>query len=297
LSGDDAALRRQNPLEGDVANCFGGGKADDVHLKIAQNSILKTINEPMHGQLATARPGIAHKRGTAKIADLEDHIDFAELFHAVDRIVYGFDLFAISLESFGNRRKPVIDESDGASSKGRLNATATVVAANNDVDDLEDIDGILDGREAIEIGQGDDVCDVAVDKDLARLQADDFACRHSAVRASDPQKLWNLLLGEPLEEPGLLFAHFPRPIPVMLKQRLKIYSEVAAHRRATLGATPDASKGGYLPSNSSRGKGAREERRSIRRILRRTVRFGRTGDHFRGLGRMAARAIIWLRES
>ena len=95
-------------------------------------------------------------------------------------------LFAISLESFRNRRKPVIDESDGASSKGRLNATATVVATNNDVD-------------------------------------------------------------------------------------LKIYSEVAAHRRATLGAKPNAGKGGYLPRNSSRGKGAREERRSIRRILRRTV--------------------------
>ena len=224
-----------------MTNGFGGGKANNVHLKVAQNSVLETINEPMHGQFTTVHPGIAQKRGTAKIPDLEDHIDFAELFCALDRIVYGFDLFAISLESFGDRRKPVIDESDCASNR-RLYAAATVVAANNDVDDFENIYCVLDGGEAVEIGQGDDVCDVAVDKDLARLQADDFAGGNPAVRASDPQKLRDLLLGKPLEEPRLPLPHLPRPIPVIFEQRLKIYSKIAGHRRATVGAPPGAGK-------------------------------------------------------
>ena len=94
MSGHDAALRRQNPLESDVTNRFGGGKADDVHLKIAQNSILETINEPMHRQLAAIAPRLSKKRRTAKVPNLEDHVYFTELFHPSRRIVDGFDLLA-----------------------------------------------------------------------------------------------------------------------------------------------------------------------------------------------------------
>src|SRR5207344_2800261 len=86
FSGHYAARRCQDPPERHMTNGFGGGKANDVHLKVAQNSVLETINEPVHGQLTTVHPGIAQKRGTAKISDLEDHIDFAELFCALDRI-------------------------------------------------------------------------------------------------------------------------------------------------------------------------------------------------------------------
>ena len=171
------------------------------------------------------------------------------------------------------------------------------MATNDDVDNFEDVNGVLDGREAIEVGQGDDVCDVAVNEDLAWLQANDFVGWHPAIRASNPQKFWNLLLGECFEELGLFFAHSQRPAPIVFKQRLKVSSKVAGHRGATLGAPPNAGKGGYSSRSSSRGKAACEESRSTRRILRRTVLFGRTGDHFKGLGRMAARAIISPRAS
>ena len=122
-------------------------------------------------------------------------------------------------------------------------------------------------------------------------------CRDPAIGANNPQKRRNLLFGEFLEVSRLSFAHFARPVSIMVEKRLKISSKVAGHRRRSLGAAPNPGKGGYSPRSFSLGNGARDERRSTRRILRSSVAFGRTGDHFRGLGRTAASAIIWLRVS
>ena len=132
---------------------FGSGKANDIHLKISQYAILETIDEPMHSQFATTRPGVAHERGATKSANLENHIDFAELFHLLDNFVDGLDLFTIRLKCLGNRRKPVIDEPDRSASEGSLHPPATVMATNDDVDNFEDVNGVLDGREAIEVGR------------------------------------------------------------------------------------------------------------------------------------------------
>ncbi len=74
--------RSQNALESDLTNHLSRCQADDVRLKIAQNPILQSVNESMHRQLAAISPGLPKNCGTAKIADLEDHVDLAELIHA-----------------------------------------------------------------------------------------------------------------------------------------------------------------------------------------------------------------------
>ena len=80
--------------------------------------------------------------------------------------------------------------SPSASSRERgAHAAAAVVAADDDVLDLQHVDGELDHREAVEVGVHDDVGDVAVHEQLARQQADDLVRGHAAVGAADPQVL------------------------------------------------------------------------------------------------------------
>ena len=68
--------------------------------------------------------------------------------------------------------------------------------------DLEDVDGVLQDREAVEVGVDDDVADVAVHEDLTGLQADDLVRRHAAVGAADPEPLRSLPVGEVSKNDG-----------------------------------------------------------------------------------------------
>ena len=92
--------------------------------------------------------------------------------------------------------QPVVDQAERRSQIRRPHAAAAVVAADDDVLDLQHVDGVLQHREAVEVGVDDDVGDVAVDEQLAGQQADDLVGRHAAVRAADPQVLRRLLRRE-----------------------------------------------------------------------------------------------------
>ena len=93
---------------------------------------------------------------------------------------------------------PCLEPSSAAS-----HATAAVVAADDDVLHAEDVDRVLQHREAVEIGVHDDVRDVPVDEHLAWREPDDLVRRDAAVRAADPEVLGRLVLCELGEEPGI----------------------------------------------------------------------------------------------
>ena len=117
--------------------------------------------------------------------------------------------------------QPVVDQPVAVVSEGRGDTAAAVVAAHDDVADVEDVDGVLEDREAVEVGVHDDVGDVAVDEDLPGQQADDLVGGHAAVRAADPEKLRRLLVCELLEEVGLVVHHARRPVPVLPEEALE----------------------------------------------------------------------------
>ena len=84
----------------------------------------------------------------------------------------------------------------------RAHAAAAVVAADDDLLHAEDIDGVLEHRQAVEVGVHDDVRDVAVDEQLARSQPDDLVRRDAAVGAADPEVLGRLMLASSVKNPG-----------------------------------------------------------------------------------------------
>ena len=92
------------------------------------------------------------------------------------------------------------------------------MAADDDVLNLEGLDGVLDDGKAVEVGMDDDVGDVAVDEELAREEADDLVGRDAAVGAADPEILGALLPGKGLEESRLGAAHVLGPGSVLVEE-------------------------------------------------------------------------------
>ena len=100
----------------------------------------------------------------------------------------------------------------------RHDAAAPEVAADHDLLDAQHLDGVLQHREAVEIGVHDDVRDVAVHEHLARIGARDLVGRHAAVRAADPEVARRLLRLQPAEEAGVAARAPRRPRAVAVEE-------------------------------------------------------------------------------
>src|SRR4051812_8021499 len=79
-----------------------------------------------------------------------------------------------------NVAQPVVDEAKAIVTQRGTDATAAVVAADDDMLDLQHLDSELQNRKTVEIGVDDYVGDVPMNEQLARRQADDFIRRHPA---------------------------------------------------------------------------------------------------------------------
>src|SRR6185437_1337380 len=107
------------------------------------------------------------------------------------------------------------DQAKGGSPIGGYHAPTAVMPADDRVLDAQHLDGILQYREAIEVGVHDEISDIAMDEDLARGQADNLIRRHAAVGAADPEVFRCLLRGQSLEEFRLLADGAGRPLAVI----------------------------------------------------------------------------------
>ena len=83
------------------------------------------------------------------------------------------------------------------------------MAADNNVLDFQDIDGILHHRQTIEIGVDHQVRYVTMHEQFARLQAGESLSGNAAVRTANPQEARFLRLRQFLKKAGVLFhQHF-----------------------------------------------------------------------------------------
>jgi len=102
-----------------------------------------------------------------------------------------------------NPLKPVVDESQLLVGERRVDASATVVAAHDDVLDLVDLDGVLKDTQRREIGGWEEVGDVTVGEDLSGQEIENCVLRNAGVRAPEPEDLGRLALREGGEEGGV----------------------------------------------------------------------------------------------
>lgn len=83
--------------------------------------------------------------------------------------------------------------------------------ADHDVRDFEVHNGKADDAEGVEVARVQDVGDVAVDEDIAGLEAEDGGFGDAGVGAADPEDLGGLAVGEGGEEGWVLLAGFLGP--------------------------------------------------------------------------------------
>ena len=118
--------------------------------------------------------------------------------------------------------EPVVDEAELLALERGADAAAAVVADDDDVLYLEDVDGVLHDGEAIEVAVNDDVGDVAMDEDFAGEQAADFIGRDAAVGAADPEISGRLLAREGGKEFGIAAANVLGPGEVSLEEEVEV---------------------------------------------------------------------------
>ena len=157
----------------------------------------------MQGDFLATGPGILHDGALRDVHHLLNHVQLAQHIVAV---LHGgvFDQVVVLDAHIFDVANPVIGQAHAQFFQGRQHAAAAVVADHHQMLDLELVNGVLNGREAVQVAGHDDVGHVAVDKHLARLQPADLVGRHPAVRATNPHVFGVLLLGQFGEKAGTL---------------------------------------------------------------------------------------------
>jgi hypothetical protein len=89
----------------------------------------------------------------------------------------------------------MVDESMLRAVQNRANTAATIMSTDDDVFDPKRLYCELQNRHAIEVCRIDDIRDVSMHEDLARLQASNCIRGHPTVRTTDPQELGSLQAG------------------------------------------------------------------------------------------------------
>ncbi len=102
------------------------------------------------------------------------HLD-VDLAHPVESrvgVVDGVEHDLVLSVQHGDRLQPVIEHCAALCHQGRAERAAAIVPANDDVFDLQMLDGILKHRRMFHVAGVDHIGDVAVDEHLAGIKAE-----------------------------------------------------------------------------------------------------------------------------
>jgi len=196
----------------------GGGKAD---AEMADQSVLKAVDPAVDGEGLASFPSGLDDGGFGGVDDLVDDVEFAHAVLARFLVRIAGQMIGVLEGDVLDVAQPVVDETEFLGAHGGADTAASVVAADDDVPDAEDVDGILHDGEAVEVAVNDDVCDVAVDEDFTGEEAADFIGGDAAVRAADPEVSGGLLARKSGKEFGIAFADRFGPLAVIFEQGIE----------------------------------------------------------------------------
>lgn len=178
----------------------------DAAVEVFQQSCRDVVNPAVDSEFSVVRPGVLDDGGVADVHHLLEDIELYEPLGLQSRVCERGQSLLFAEGDVADVAEPVVDEAELGVFEGGGDAAAAVVATDDDMFDLEVVDGVLEDREAVEVGVGEEVGDVAVDKDFAGGEAENFVGRDPAVGAADPEIFGGLLDSQLLKsfwvEPG-----------------------------------------------------------------------------------------------
>src|SRR5689334_3945690 len=98
------AVLRARPV--DVVNLVGVGNADR---KVTQQAVLHAVDESMHREWSTGRPGVLHDGRVADVSDLFDHVELAQPLPAPEIVANPIELMSISRIDVLDIPEPVVN--------------------------------------------------------------------------------------------------------------------------------------------------------------------------------------------
>src|SRR5262249_6455385 len=123
----------------------------DPEIEIMQPAVADAVDPAVNGQRLAGLPGALDDRGMADIQDLLADIQFAQ--HVEPFVVTGF---VIQYPGIGgvdvlDLSQPIVDQAEFRAFHRRPHAAAAIVAAYNNMLHFQDVNGIFQDREAIDV--------------------------------------------------------------------------------------------------------------------------------------------------
>ncbi|MCY1402922.1 hypothetical protein D9M71_180840 [compost metagenome] len=174
----------------------------------------------MDRQALATVPGVLHDAGMGDVGHLLNHI---QLTQTVDPLFLGRQLAqfnALFVVQVANRAQPAVDQAELAILHRRPYAAAAIVAGHQDVFDLEHVDGVLDHRQAVQVGVQYHVGHVAVNEQVAGQHTHDFIGRYARIGTADPEEFGRLLASKLGEEVWIFLLDRIGPALVVINQFL-----------------------------------------------------------------------------
>lgn len=224
-------LKVQRCLSGrkvvDLLDILQGGS--EVELEVLQQTILEPEDPPMDdGEAVVGVRGLNRSR----LHDVPALLDDVQLDQAVvARLVIGdgIKLGLVQAVDIADVPQPGVQDAQVLGGHGSLDTAASVVAADDDVLDLQMVDGIVDDTRGVEVDIADQVGDVAVDKGLTRSEAGDLLGGDARVAAPYPEVLGLLAGGQLGEELRVLGHLLGSPFRVVVEHAVVCLLEILGH--------------------------------------------------------------------
>src|SRR3954447_20718573 len=122
-----------------------------IEAEIGEAAVLQTVNPPVDVDDLVAGPGILNHR---RLADMSRLLEDVELAQAIDARghVEPLEGRILGIGDVLHVAQPVVDQPELDVVERRLHAAAAVMAADDDVLHPEHVDGVLQHRQAVQIG-------------------------------------------------------------------------------------------------------------------------------------------------
>lgn len=160
------------------------------------------------------------------VPGLLDDVQLGQPVVALLLVGDGIELGLVQAVDVPDVSQPRVEDAQVGGRHGRLDASAAVVAAHDNVLHVQVPHGVVDDAHDVEVRVADQVGDVAVRKDLAGVQAHDLVGRDAAVGASNVEIFRRLALDELGEELRVLDFLLLGPFLVVLEDLVVVGTEI-----------------------------------------------------------------------
>lgn len=197
-----------------------------IHLEVLEQAVLKPEHPAVDDGELVLGVGLLDGGGLDDVAALLDDAELNEAVVAGRLVRDAVELLLVQAVDVPDVSKPRVEQAKVLGRHGSLDAAAAVVAAHDNVLDLQVAHGVLDYAHHVQVRVHHQVRDVAMHEGLAWGQARDHLRRDPRVAAPDPEVLGRLACRQLGEELGVLLPLLLRPRAVVLEQTVVRLLEV-----------------------------------------------------------------------